>query len=86
MVEFSKYGHYYQLGQVNPELLDGCLSYTSSILAKVTDMANKAIVSAIIETAKECGVTDLFLIDKKFIIEAITEKMERLKGEKNDDT
>lgn len=49
----------------------------TKIKAKVINMADEAIYSAIIEEAKESGVTDLFLIDKEFVLTALTNEMER---------
>lgn len=37
------------------------------------------ICRASIEAAREAGITDLYLLDKQFIAEAIREKMERMK-------
>ena len=45
--------------------------------AKLIDMKNEAIVQECIKAANEAGITDLFLLDKQFIIDAIREKMER---------
>lgn len=47
-------------------------------MAQVVDMQDQCIVDAIIEAAKEAGITYLYLIDRKFIIEAIQEKFERM--------
>lgn len=49
----------------------------TKIKAKVIDMADEAIYQAIIEEAKEAGVTDLFLIDKEFVLTALTNEMKR---------
>lgn len=48
--------------------------------AKMIDMADEAIYSAIIEEAKEAGITDLFLIDREFVLTALTNEMERRVG------
>ena len=48
-----------------------------SISVMVADMTDSAIVAAIIEAAKESGVTDLYLMDKQFIADALREKAER---------
>lgn len=44
---------------------------------KLIDMKNEAIVQECIKAANEAGITDLFLLDKKFVLDAIREKMER---------
>ena len=48
-----------------------------NVYAEVVDMQEKAIVEAIIKAARNRGIDDLYLIDEKFILEAIQEKMER---------
>lgn len=50
-----------------------------AIAAKVADMTDSAIVEAIIEFAQKEGITDLYLMDKRFVMEALTEKLEREK-------
>ena len=42
-------------------------------------MTDQAIYEAIITYAKNEGVTDLYLMDKQFVMDAIKEKLERLK-------
>ena len=49
----------------------------TKIKAKVINMADEAIYQAIIEEAKESGVTDLFLIDREFVLTALTNEMKR---------
>ena len=50
-----------------------------AIAAKVADMTDSAIVEAIIEFAQKEGIADLYLMDKRFVMEALTEKLEREK-------
>ena len=50
------------------------------ISAKVLDMAEDAIVQAVIEEARSAGITDLYLMDKKFVLDALVEKMKRERG------
>lgn len=57
-----------------------CGTITQRILAEVTDLANTEIVNAIHRTAVNEGVTDLFLIDKEFIMSAIHHEMARRKA------
>lgn len=66
--------------ELNP--LDGTYSLLKKIQVEVIDKTDRAIVDTIVKAAREAGVTDLYLLDKQFIIEAITEKMER-EGKKN---
>lgn len=48
-----------------------------AICAETVDMENEAIVQACIRYAKEVGITDLFLIDEKFVEDALIEKARR---------
>jgi hypothetical protein len=48
-----------------------------AICAETVDMENDAIVQACIRCAKEAGITDLFLIDRKFVEDALIEKATR---------
>lgn len=63
----------------NIDLLNPCINpYTiSKIAAVVADMTDDAIYEAIINAAKEEGITDLYMMDKKFVLDAIKEKLKR---------
>lgn len=50
-------------------------------MVELVDMADRCVVNTIIDAAREAGVTHLYLIDKKFVVDAIQEKLERM----NDD-
>lgn len=50
-----------------------------SISAVVADMTDSAVYNAIIRSAQESGVTDLYMMDKKFVSDALREKLEREK-------
>lgn len=50
------------------------------ILAEVIDMTDSAIYDAIIRMCKREGITDLYLMDEKFVSEALREKFEREYG------
>lgn len=56
---------------------------TEKLVVQAVDRREQAITDEIIRVAKEAGVTELYLLDKQFIVEAIKEKMER-EREKND--
>lgn len=47
------------------------------IQTKILNLAEESVVQAVVEEARLEGVTDLYLLDKKFVIEALIEKMER---------
>ena len=53
---------------------------TANIVARVVEKTDEVIVDAIIKEAAADGVTDLFLIDKEFIMTAIQNEMERRKA------
>lgn len=58
--------------------LDGTTAeLPQKIAAVVEDTTEKAIVQAVIDAARAAEVTDLYLLDKKFILDAIREKQER---------
>ena len=63
--------------EVTNDVGDTTYSITQKISAQVIDMAEKVIVDAIINTAREAGINDLYLIDKEFIITAIKNEMNR---------
>lgn len=60
-----------------PEFDLNTFSVTQRICAEAVETQNVAIVEACIRAAKEAGVTDLYLLDKQFVCEAIKEKVER---------
>lgn len=53
------------------------LTLTERICAEAVDIQNEAIVAACIRAAREAGITQLYLLDKQFVAEAIREKIER---------
>ena len=70
------YLHHY----IIPRPADLTNPYTvQKISAAVADMTDQAICNAIIQSAKESSVTDLYLMDKTFILDAIREKLDREK-------
>lgn len=60
--------------------LDGnTAEYRTKVAAVVEDSTDAAIVAAILAAARAEGVTDLYLMDKTFILDALREKLEREK-------
>lgn len=57
--------------------------YVDKFLVQVINMKDRAIVDAIVRTAREEGIGEIILIDKKFIVEAINEKLERERRKAN---
>lgn len=77
---------YYKL---NNDILEGNdTTYTlhKEILAQCVDLADREIVNAIVDAARENGVTDVYLIDKEFILRAIKNELERMKEETSIET
>lgn len=69
---------HYEFPHEPPQLdPDGTIDINKKIAAVVEDATDKAIVAAILAAARAEEVTDLYLIDKKFIMDAIREKQER---------
>lgn len=73
-------------------LKDPTISYTGDltdlnyeikhkILAKVVEKTDEALIQAILRFARDEFVTDLYLIDREFIMSAIKNEMARRKGE-----
>lgn len=54
--------------------LDG--SCTRRVLAHYIDMADSAVIAACIDCAKAEGFTELYLMDRRFVTEALKEKLE----------
>lgn len=46
---------------------------------KSANMLDTAVVNEVLKIAKEAGISDLYLLDKQFVIDALTEKIQREK-------
>ena len=69
---------HYEFPHEPPQLdPDGTIDLNKKIAAVVEDAADVTIVAAVLAAARAEKVTDLYLIDKKFIMDAIREKQER---------
>lgn len=51
------------------------MTVTYHFAAEVCDMADNAIRDAIVDAAQKAGITELYLLDKTFILEAIRDKL-----------
>ena len=51
------------------------MTVTFHFAAEVCDMADNAIRDAIVDAAQKAGITELYLLDKTFILEAIRDKI-----------
>lgn len=54
------------------------MTVTFHFAAEVCDMADQAIVDAVVDAAQKAGITQLYLLDKDFISEAIREKLAKM--------
>ena len=75
--------HNYQNPSYHKLTIDGIevTSYDlhSVFRVKRVDLLDKVIVNAIVNAARENGITDVYLIDKEFILSAIKNELERMK-------
>ena len=55
----------------------GVFSFREKIMAECVNMQESAIVSAVIRAARDEGITDLYLLDKKFVIDALITAIEK---------
>lgn len=51
------------------------MTVTFHFAAEVCDLADDAIRDAVVKAAQEAGITELYLLDKQFILEAIRDKL-----------
>lgn len=65
--------------EFEPALMGGNGVYTMirKVAAIFADQTDKLLMDAIIREAKASGITELYVLNKDFIISAIREKMER---------
>lgn len=71
MEHIEKWAWHYQMPFNH---VDNCVA---KVQAAVVDMTDRLIIKAITEEAMAAGYTDLYLMDKTFIIDAIREKYDR---------
>ena len=55
---------------------NGVLSMRHKIYAECVDMKDEAILGAIVRAAQEAGVTEMFLLDKQFVLDALAVAIE----------
>ena len=74
----SKLRHYVLNMPVHShDIINHMYNIEVQVAAKIVDMAEEATVQAVIDEAGRAGITDLYLLDKKFVTEALREKLER---------
>lgn len=72
----SNVGMHYHLDQPRP-IIEPPFICQHTVMARILDMTDQLIVDEIIRVAIKEGVDDLYVLDKKFVLDAIREKMER---------
>ena len=72
---------YYPMYQFNfpPEMSveDPGFIARRNISVQFANMLDNELMTGIVNLARENGITDLFVLDKKFVLDALKEKMER---------
>ncbi len=56
---------------------DGCLLTSERISAAIVNAYESAVIEEIFQAAKRDGITDLYLVDREFITEAIRNELAR---------
>ena len=66
----------------DPEIkfVDGSLKIEEKVVARCVEMADEAIVNAVIDCARESGITQLYLLDKDFVITALQDAIRKYGG------
>ncbi len=57
--------------------VDGVYKISEKIYAECVDLADEAIFRAVIRAAKESGVTQIYLLDKQFVVTALSDALEK---------
>lgn len=60
-----------KLGEGRMYICNDVPQFIGKIHAQVVDMTDDVIVNAAIEAATEAGITDLYLLDKTFVVDAL---------------
>lgn len=72
---------YYPMRQFNfpPEMIveDPGFIVRRNISVQFANILDNEFVNGIVNLARENGITDLFVLDKKFVLDALKEKLER---------
>ena len=79
-MEVKKFPFTFEKFNMNaPEInfIDGSLKIREKIVAQCVEMADEAIVKAVIDCAKENGITQLYLMDKDFVVTALQDAIKK---------
>lgn len=72
--------HHY-MNQPVIDFEDGIYKYREKIFAECLDMQEDAVVQAVVRMAKDAGVTQLWLLDKKFVLDALVTAIEKWRAD-----
>lgn len=67
----------YKLNDAEMQLKDGIFSMQEKIYAECMDMRETVILNAVADAARHAGITELFLLDKQFVLDALTDALEK---------
>ena len=70
---------HYELHSIDEKIDTSCCTYMEQMMCRIIDMRDKAIIDAVIEFAKNEGITDLYLIDSEFVKTALKREIVRRK-------
>ena len=79
-MEVKKFPHTFEKFNMNaPEMnfVNGSLKLREKIVAQCVEMADEAIVKAVIDCAEENGITQLYLLDKDFVVTALQDAIKK---------
>lgn len=65
---------------IDPESLNPVYQMEKTLVAKVVEGLDTAIANAIFAAAQEESIDEVYLLDRKFCLDAIREKIERMTG------
>lgn len=67
----------HDLHQSQIEEVDRVYKYCEKIYAECLNIADEAIYKAVIRAAMDAGVTQIYLLDKQFVVDALTAALEK---------
>lgn len=79
-MEVKKFPYTFEKFNMNaPEMkfIDGSFKIKEKVAAQCVEMADEAIVKAVIDCAKENGITQLYLLDKDFVVTALQDAIKK---------
>lgn len=88
----NKLGEYFDLGRDLDQIIKTQCEWADSTVYSMTKHAavafakgtDQLLLDAIIQKAKENGITDLYVLNEDFILSALKEKLERERGKSNE--